>query len=62
MSCDQSTMDHNVNELNEFSLAFCLIRGSDYMIFCMHFIWTLNICAFYVYVMCYVIFIIINYI
>ena len=41
MSCDQSTMDHNGNKLNEFLFTFCVIHGSDYMTFCVHF---MNLC------------------
>ena len=67
MSCDQCTMDHNGNELNDLSFTFCVIHGTDYVTFCflfyghMFYMYVLNICAFYVCLMCYVIFIKINY-
>ena len=63
MACDQCTMDHNGNKLNGFSFTFCVIHGTDYVTFRSHFMDTcftmdvLNICTFYVCVMCYVIFI-----
>ena len=38
MSCDQCTMDHNGNKLNDCSFTFCVIHGTDYVVFCSHFI------------------------
>ena len=37
MSCNQCTMDHNGNKLNDFSFTFCVIHGADNVTFCLHF-------------------------
>ena len=38
MSCNQFTMDLNGNKLNDLSFTFCVVHGTDYMTFCLHFI------------------------
>ena len=38
VSCDLFTMDHNGNKMNDLLVTFCVIYGTDYMIFCLYFI------------------------
>ena len=37
VSCDQFTLGHNGNKLNDLSFPFCVIHDTDYMTFCLRF-------------------------
>ena len=53
MSCDQCTMDHNGNKLNDCSFTFCVIHGTDYMTFCSHFMaYVLHVCFKHLCILC----------